>query len=227
MDIPVFSSELKTMLQFDCKLALQTVSVQLREQAKRYIHLYKHSAKSVNALLSDQKEQEEGGIGPGSRGEMDAQTARETITGLIPQLYQRLNAEVDSLNAEQVLSILTDEPWLWVGDTFVSSAVVALNADINAAPYLYQLPKDLQVYSKLLSIFRIKSTFSSRDYRSALQKMAHDSESSEAAAGDASFPKSSGDACSYHTNRILIGPSLNFLLLKYLSFYLLYTLATM
>ena len=59
-----------------------------------------------------------------------------------------------------------------MGNVFVTIDKVALNAGVNAAPYLYQLPQDLQVYSALLVLFQVKSKFSNRDYVEALLQMA-------------------------------------------------------
>ena len=70
-----------------------------------------------------------------------------------------------------------------MGDRFVSIDCVALTASVTAAPYLYQLPQDLQVcnriftgsscgmnvtydqvYGKLLKLFKVRTSFSARDY---------------------------------------------------------------
>jgi sacsin len=103
------------------------------------------------------------------------QEARQLITGLIPQLYQKLNADAESdSNRAVLLAVLQTHQWIWVGETFVSADCVAITTSVNATPYLYQLPQDLQVYSKLLSVFGVKHTFSSRDYIQVLRQLADD-----------------------------------------------------
>ena len=110
--------------------------------------------------------------------EVTLQPIRETITGLIPQLYSRLNAGVIASSQEdridEAVQLLQDIKWIWVGDAFVSADKVALTATVNATPYLYQLPQDLQVYSSLLDCFRVKSTFEPRDYVRVLACMAQE-----------------------------------------------------
>jgi sacsin len=103
----------------------------------------------------------------------EKQRAREHMTGLIPQLYQRLNADSD-MNTGIVLSTLEDCAWIWIGDTFVNVSNVALTSSVNASPYLYQLPQDLQVYGKLLALFKVKQAFTSKDYVEVLRRMAVD-----------------------------------------------------
>ncbi|KAJ1416347.1 hypothetical protein B484DRAFT_434549, partial [Ochromonadaceae sp. CCMP2298] len=105
----------------------------------------------------------------------EAQEVREQLTELIPQLYQRLNGWAGSGGAAEMVAVLAHCPWIWVGRTFVSVDRVALTSTINAAPYLYQLPQDLQVYVQLMGAFQVKRTFSPRDYVEGLRQMALES----------------------------------------------------
>ena len=59
------------------------------------------------------------------------QEVRETITGLIPQLYQRLNNRLSSSESDvtkDVKAILWGQRWIWVGDSFVAAEEVALTS---------------------------------------------------------------------------------------------------
>ena len=101
--------------------------------------------------------------------------AREIITTLVPQLYQKLNAVcgggVGQGKDAVLIRELQGQPWIWVGDSFVLCSRVAYVSSVNATPYLHQLPQDLRVYSKLLGSFSIKKDFSSRDYIQVLREM--------------------------------------------------------
>jgi hypothetical protein len=96
---------------------------------------------------------------------------KQNITGLIPQFYQRLDLLARE-NGLEILSVLETQSWIWVGDTFVNSDRVARRVTVNATPYLYQLPQDLQVYYNLMKLFKIRDEFSARDYVQVLRSMA-------------------------------------------------------
>lgn len=101
--------------------------------------------------------------------------AKEIITTLVPQLYQKLNAVcgggVGQGKDAVLIRELQGQPWIWVGDTFVLCSRVAYVSSVNATPYLHQLPQDLRVYARLLGSFSIKKDFSSRDYIQVLREM--------------------------------------------------------
>jgi hypothetical protein len=101
--------------------------------------------------------------------------AKEIITTLVPQLYQKLNTVcgggVGQGKDAVLIRELQGQPWIWVGDTFVLCSRVAYVSSVNATPYLHQLPQDLRVYARLLGSFSIKKDFSSRDYIQVLREM--------------------------------------------------------
>jgi hypothetical protein len=101
--------------------------------------------------------------------------AKEIITTLVPQLYQKLNAVcgggVGQGKDAVLIRELQGQPWIWVGDNFVLCSRVAYVSSVNATPYLHQLPQDLRVYARLLGSFSIKKDFSSRDYIQVLREM--------------------------------------------------------
>lgn len=161
---PVHTPALQRLLGWQESYPVQIIAIQLRELSARYLKLYPRVDSSKDTLP----------VVASAAAKVEVQKLRETITGLIPQLYQRLNASATLAAAQnhEILSILEAVAWIWVGDAFVTTDKVALNAGVNAAPYLYQLPQDLQVYGALLAVFQVKQRFNNRDYIEALRQMA-------------------------------------------------------
>lgn len=144
----IHSQSLLKVLGWNEVIPINVIAVQLKELALKYI--------SNCESESDPHE---------------LQLAKERITALIPVLYQRLN----SANYEEIQviqSILNSHPWIWVGHAFVHPNKVAFNSPLSLAPYLYAVPQDLAVYKRLLDMFGIKQSFSSRDYVEVLRQMA-------------------------------------------------------
>ena len=179
----VHTPALQRLLGWEEAIHVSVIAIQLRELSALYLKLYGNKLHSV--YDSTTSSSTESSAVSDKNAEM--QKLRETITGLIPQLYQRLNAaaanntshsnssityNISSNNVHDILTILESAAWIWVGDIFVTIDRVALNAGINATPYLYQLPQDLQVYSALLQAFQVKQKFTSRDYVEVLRTMA-------------------------------------------------------
>jgi sacsin len=146
----VESVHLKRLFGWETTVSTKAICLQLREIAKLFM-----VRRRDEATLED-----------------DVQAAREEITALIPQLYQRLNKVLSEGAHEGIRSVLNDAEWIWVGDTFVSPDRVAFNAAVNAAPYLHPVPQDLAVYGSLLSAFGVKNSFTFADYVHVLEEMA-------------------------------------------------------
>ncbi len=158
------SESLSKLLKWTLPIDMHTIAIQLRELSTFY-----HSIKVKGDISRlDQSEKEDV-----SYNENAVNDAKVTITGLIPQLYQRLNS-VATQNSFELKALLQSHSWIWVGDNFVLPEKVAISASVNASPYLYQLPQDFQVYRQLLNVFGIKNTFSYRDYVEVLILMAED-----------------------------------------------------
>ena len=159
------SESLGKLLKWTSPIDMYTIAIQLRELSTFY-----HSIKiKCGNCQCDQIQN-----GDNDTNESTINDAKVTITGLIPQLYQRLNT-VASQNNFELKTLLQTHSWIWVGDNFVLPEKVAINASVNASPYLYQLPQDFQVYRQLLQVFGIKNTFNYRDYIEVLTQMAEDS----------------------------------------------------
>lgn len=115
---------------------------------------------------------------------------QQCIAGLIPHFYQQMDA-LSRGNGQDIISVLEYEPWVWVGDTFVTSDRVARHTAVNASPYLYQLPLDLQAFHNLINLFRIRNEFSARDYLQVLWSMAESTNALPKAAAAGSMGGSS------------------------------------
>lgn len=146
---PIYSSHLLKALGWSKPLHHIAVAKQLRELAVTY----EENRMTHGAQLQD---------------------LRERITALIPNLYQILNQCAATPHANELLDLLGNASWIWVGDMFVPVSRVAFMSSINIAPYLYLVPQDLSVYTHLLNAFGVRQTFSSRDYISVLERMAHE-----------------------------------------------------
>ena len=106
--------------------------------------------------------------------EEEIQEARETLSAVVPVLYQRLNSmcSQDVKSRDEVKRLLENCPWIWVGDNFVHPNCVAFTSSLSLSPYLYAIPQDLAVYKNLLNLFDIKQSFGARDFVSVLRQMA-------------------------------------------------------
>ena len=131
----------KTAAVSESRIGLLTLTLQLKELARIYEELVNDSTST-----SQEGNENEKLLDPGSAQRL--QRAREIVTGLIPQIYQQMNNALQGhkspVEVQRVISVLHGRAWLWMGDRFVGMESVALNAAITAAPYLYQLPQDLQ-----------------------------------------------------------------------------------
>jgi sacsin len=103
---------------------------------------------------------------------IDLQVIKETVSTVIPLLYQRLNSITTENEKNTIRRILDASYWIWVGDTFVHPSKVAFSSVVNVSPYLRIIPQDLAVYKKMLYIFNIKDQFNSRDFVEVLRQMA-------------------------------------------------------
>jgi sacsin len=92
-----------------------------------------------------------------------AAVMRQSLTSIIPRIYQRLDA---SENFEPVKAALQGARWIFVGDQFISADCVAFQCPSNTRPYLHQVPPDLACFPRLLGKegFSIRDTFSPADY---------------------------------------------------------------
>ena len=101
VEVPVHSPALRRLLGWEEAVDVQVIAIQLRELSKQYLTLYPTSGNSnssdsssdyVNTTTTNTTAVEQSSSSSSSMEEI--QSLRETITGLIPQLYQRLNKAV-------------------------------------------------------------------------------------------------------------------------------------
>jgi sacsin len=163
----IHSDNLKRSFGWLTPLDGVSLSVQLTAMAKLF-HTHRHKV-----------EFNEGS----EEAQQNLMQMQQTITGLIPHFYQRLDALAPD-DGNTIVQLLESEPWVWVGDTFVNCDRVAHHATVNSAPFLYQLPQDLQVFHSLMKLFRIRHEFTARDYLRVLQSMA---ESTNAVSGSSTL----------------------------------------
>ncbi len=105
----------------------------------------------------------------------DSQPLRQHLATVTSQMYEILDSSISSAPTEEneQLSILFENnPWIWVGDKFVSTAQVALNAPDNAKPFLYTIPDAMACFEKLLKLCRVRASFSGQDFIKLLASLA-------------------------------------------------------
>jgi len=117
----------------------------------------------VNTSKSQVKSQEDRNP---SQADERFEFSNKILPTVLPQIYSILNASLTSDNktGSVITEILDDIDWVWVDGQFVSPAHLAFSCLVNASPYLHQVPADMLQYAKLLSTFRIKSSFGVEDY---------------------------------------------------------------
>ena len=98
------------------------------------------------------------------------------MASLVPQIYQKLDALADDSQRDAITGLLQGHAWVWVDDgVFVTSDRVALATQVNATPYLYQVPSELRGCHRLIVILGVKAAFGPRDYIEVLRTMADES----------------------------------------------------
>ena len=75
----------------------------------------------------------------------------------------RAQARLDRFVA-QVSAVLKDQAWVWVGDRFVPTSLVAFDAPPHLEPYLFTVPREFQEHRDLLTKFGVPQRFGAVDY---------------------------------------------------------------
>jgi len=89
---------------------------------------------------------------------------RQTVTAVIPIIYQLLSSFNEERQREEIRQALHDAQWVFVGDRFVQAEQVAFRSQVNATPYLYSVPPDLACFSPLLKTMGVRQAFGSSDF---------------------------------------------------------------
>ena len=98
---------------------------------------------------------------------LESRTFRQTLATVIPQCYERLNAHLESADEDErvrVAMLFHEQPWVWVGDRFVTSAQVAFDAPEHARPFLFSVPNELLCFDNLLKVCGVREKFSPFDF---------------------------------------------------------------
>lgn len=101
---------------------------------------------------------------------------KQQMSRVTSQIYEILDKHLNALEADEshgILEALTERPWIWVGDRFVTTSQVAFNAPENAKPFLYNVPEQMICYDNLLKFCGVRESFSSEDYIMLLSSLAN------------------------------------------------------
>ncbi len=63
----------------------------------------------------------------------------------------------DDDDLHRVRAVFYNREWIWVGNRFVSAAVVAFRCPPNAEPYLHPVPQELLRFSALLKAVGVQA----------------------------------------------------------------------
>ena len=96
-----------------------------------------------------------------------AHAFQQVLATIIPRCYELLNNYMKNASLDEkeaILLILTDKPWVWVGDCFVATSQVAFDAPEKARPYLFSLPQESLCFGALFKCCGVRDTFDANDY---------------------------------------------------------------
>ncbi|CAN1168841.1 SACS [Linum perenne] len=92
----------------------------------------------------------------------------------ISTLYSRMQEYIGDNDFAVLKSTLHGVPWVWIGDDFVSSTVLAFDSPVKFTPYLYVVPSELTDFRELLLELGVKLSFDIWDYFHVLQRLQKD-----------------------------------------------------
>jgi sacsin len=116
-----------------------------------------------------------------SSEETNFHSLRHHLPTVTSQIYEILDSQIafaKEENLNQLKSMLSNNPWIWVGDSFVSTNQVAFNAPDNARPFLYTVPDAMKSFESLLHLCGVRNTFSGSDFVHLLSSLANQLNSS-------------------------------------------------
>ncbi|KAJ8747299.1 hypothetical protein K2173_011564 [Erythroxylum novogranatense] len=92
----------------------------------------------------------------------------------IPLLYSKLQEYIGTDDFMRLKSTLDGVSWVWIGDDFVSSNVLAFDSPAKYTPYLYVVPSELSDFRELLLELGVRLSFDTWDYFHVLQRLQND-----------------------------------------------------
>ncbi|XP_069056702.1 sacsin-like [Pleurodeles waltl] len=97
---------------------------------------------------------------------------KQELSHIFRKCYTFLNTVIKPNIAKEIRSRAQTFPFVLIGHECVPLNLVARNISFDAAPYLYQLPKEYQVFDKLWDCMGLPDSFGHSDYIGVLQGMA-------------------------------------------------------
>ncbi len=100
---------------------------------------------------------------------------RQHLPAVTSQIYEILDSQIGTASDEEkdeLRTLFTESPWIWVGDRFVSTDQVAFNAPENAKPFLYSVPDAIECFGTLLRLCGVRDSFSGIDFINLLSSLA-------------------------------------------------------
>ncbi|XP_073158695.1 uncharacterized protein [Henckelia pumila] len=92
----------------------------------------------------------------------------------IPLIYSHLQNYIETDDLTLLKSSLAGVPWVWIGDDFVVSEVLAFDSPVKFTPYIYVVPSELSLFQDLLLALGVRRSFDVFDYFHVLQRLQND-----------------------------------------------------
>ncbi|KAF3621208.1 Binding protein, putative isoform 2 [Capsicum annuum] len=89
-------------------------------------------------------------------------------------IYSQLQEFIGINGFEVLKSTLDGARWVWIGDDFVSPAVLAFDSPVKFSPYLYVVPSELTDFRDLLVELGVRLSFDVFDYFHVLRRLQND-----------------------------------------------------
>ena len=105
-----------------------------------------------------------------------SQSLRQHLPTVTSQIYEILDSQIASASIEEkdkLTQLFQDNPWIWVGDRFVTTNQVAFNAPDNAKPFLYTVPNAMECFTSLLNLCGVRESFSGEDFVQLLSSLSN------------------------------------------------------
>ncbi|CAH9144035.1 unnamed protein product [Cuscuta epithymum] len=102
-------------------------------------------------------------------------------------VYKQMQEYIHTEDFESLKSALVGIRWVWIGDDFVSTDVLAFDSPLKFSPYLYVVPSELAEFRDLLVELGVRYNFEVNDYLHVLQKLQNDVKGSTLSSDQLSF----------------------------------------
>ncbi|XP_031090600.1 sacsin isoform X2 [Ipomoea triloba] len=89
-------------------------------------------------------------------------------------VYSQMQEYIGTEDFKFLKSALGGICWVWIGDDFVSTDVLAFDSPLKFSPYLYVVPSELTQFRDLLLELGVRHSFNIFDYLHVLQRLQND-----------------------------------------------------